>query len=392
VFAPLLEPARYKGAHGGRGSGKSHFFGEALVEKAMMQPGLRWVCIREIQKSLDQSVKRVVEDKIVKLRCSDYFEVQNNRILTPGGGVITFQGMQNHTADSIKSLEGYDGAWVEEAQSLSARSLRLLRPTLRKPGSELWFSWNPESAEAPVDQLLRGPAAVKNAIVVEANWRDNPWITPELIEEMEADRNRDPGEYEHIWEGAYLTRSDAVIFGKCTEIAAFEAPPGARFFIGVDWGFAKDPTVVIRCYIHGRRLYVDYEAFGVGVEFGELAQLFRSVPGTDIWPIKADGARPETISFMLGQGFNVSAAAKWAGSVEDGIAHLKGFEKVVIHERCVHLARESRLYSYKVDRLTEDVLPIIVDKHNHGWDALRYSLDGYITQGGAAGAWRRWQT
>ena len=143
AFLPLLQPSRYKGAHGGRGSGKSYFFAELLVERCLMQK-THAVCIREIQKSLNQSVKKLIEEKIEVLGVAKYFEVQESLIKGKNGSLIIFQGMQNHTADTIKSLQGYDIAWVEEAQSLSARSLELLRPTIRKEGSEIWFSWNPD--------------------------------------------------------------------------------------------------------------------------------------------------------------------------------------------------------------------------------------------------------
>jgi phage terminase large subunit len=152
---PLFQPARYKAAHGGRGSGKSHFFAEMLIEEHIMNPNRRTVCVREVQKSLAQSVKRLLEDKIEKLGVQSAFIVQETVIKSAhGSGMIIFQGMQNHTSDSIKSLEGYDCAWVEEAQSLSQRSLDLLRPTIRKEGSELWFTWNPSQDTDPVDQLL----------------------------------------------------------------------------------------------------------------------------------------------------------------------------------------------------------------------------------------------
>jgi phage terminase large subunit len=175
VFVPLLVPARYKGAHGGRGSGKSHFFAELLVEDCVANPGLRAACVREVQKSLKNSVKLLVEDKIKSLGLSG-FEVLEAEIKTPGGGVIIFQGMQNHTADSIKSLEGFDRCWVEEAQSLSQRSLEMLRPTFRKAGSEMWFSWNPNKPTDPVDALLRGDMPPADSVVVEANYSDNPWL------------------------------------------------------------------------------------------------------------------------------------------------------------------------------------------------------------------------
>lgn len=390
VFVPLLQPARYKGAHGGRGSGKSHFFGGGLIERSVCQRGLRAVCIREVQKSLDESVKRLLEDKISSMGVGSLFRVQESKIKTPGGGQIIFQGMQDHTAESIKSLEGYDIAWVEEAQSLSKRSLQLLRPTLRKPGSELWFSWNPESEEDPVDALLRGPNAPQDAIVVEANWRDNPWFTPELEEERSTDLARGDDDYDHVWEGAYVTISEARIFRKRVVVEEFGPPPqGTRIFYGADWGFSIDPTALIRSWILDEVLHVEYEAFGTHVEIDETAALFDTVPGSRDWPIKADSARPETISYMLRQGFNISAAEKWQGSVEDGIAHLKGFKQIKVHPRCVNIAREFRLYSYKVDKKTGDVLPIIVDKFNHGIDALRYSLDGYIQRRGGTGIWAK---
>lgn len=378
VFAPLLEPSRYKGAWGGRGSGKSHFFAEALVERAMLVPGTRAVCIREVQKSLEQSVKRLIEDKIEALGLGPRFRVMDKEIQTPGSGLIIFQGMQSHTADSIKSLEGYDIAWVEEAQSLSAHSLRLLRPTLRKDGSELWFSWNPESSDDPVDQLLRGPNRLGGA-VVKANWRDNPWFPDVLADERRVDLGRDKDEYDHVWEGGYVTISDAVIFRNRVVVKDFDTPDKARFFHGADWGFSQDPTVLIRCYVQDDTLYIDHEAFGHGVELDDTPALFDSIPTSRKWPIKADNARPETISHIKRKGFpQIGPADKWKGSVEDGISCLKSFRQIVVHERCVHIAKEFRLYSYKVDRVTGDILPIIVDKWNHGIDALRYALDGYI--------------
>ncbi len=169
VFAPLEQRGRYIGAHGGRGSAKSHYFAEKLVRRCVAMRGTHAVCIREVQKSLAQSAKRTIEGKIQTLGVGHLFDVQKAEIKTPGGGLIIFQGMQNHTADSIKSLEGYDVAWVEEAQTLSQTSLRLLRPTLRKPGSELWFSWNPKKPDDPVDDFLRGNGPRKT---------DEPWEAP----------------------------------------------------------------------------------------------------------------------------------------------------------------------------------------------------------------------
>ena len=207
VFEPLLYPARYKGAHGGRGSGKSHFFAGLMIEDSLAEKGLLSVCIREVQKTLKDSAKRLLEKKLSDFRLgeADGFKVYEDRIKTPGDGVVIFQGMQDHTAESIKSLEGFKRAWVEEGQSLSERSLTLLRPTIREKGSELWFSWNPRRKLDPVDAMLRGDVMPTGAVVVQANWKHNPWFPAELEQERLDCKAQKPGEYEHIWEGGYAT-------------------------------------------------------------------------------------------------------------------------------------------------------------------------------------------
>jgi phage terminase large subunit len=374
AFVPLLKPARYKGAHGGRGSGKSHFFAEMLIERAIMQK-TDAVCVREVQRSLNQSVKKLLESKIEQLGVGKLFEVQEAQIKTPRGGRIIFQGMQNHTADSIKSLEGYDIAWVEEAQSLSQRSLDLLRPTIRKPDSELWFSWNPNQDTDPVDALLRSDTPPPDAVVVEVNYEDNPWFPDVLKAEMEYDRRRDPDKFLHVWRGAYSRNSEARVFKNWT-VEEFERPAGTVYRLGADWGFSVDPSVLVRCSIEANRLYVDYEAYAVGCEIVNLPELFMQVPEAEKWPITADSARPETISHMQKNGFpRIRPAIKGAKSLEDGVEWLKSFD-VVVHPRCKHLIDEMTLYSYKTDPLTSEVLPLLEDKNNHVIDALRYACEG----------------
>jgi phage terminase large subunit len=202
VFVPLLAPARYKGAYGGRSSGKTHFFGGALIERCIMQP-TRWVCLREVQKDLKDSVRQVLLDKMEAHGVRQYFDVVQSEIRGPNGSLISFRGMNDYTADSIKSLEGYDGAWFAEAQRASKRSLQLLRPTIRKDGSELWFDWNPENAEDPVDRMFRGAVPLRNSIAVEAKWSDNPWLPSAMLEEMQTDYDTDAELAEHIWGGGY---------------------------------------------------------------------------------------------------------------------------------------------------------------------------------------------
>ena len=374
AFVPLLKPARYKGAHGGRGGGKSHFFGELWLEENIADK-VDFVCLRETLKSLEFSVKKLLEQKIETFNAGAYFDVQDRRILSKNGGVTIFEGMQNHTADSIKSLEGFDRAWFEEAQNASDKSLTMLRPTLRKPGSQLWFGWNPAQSTDPIDALLRGPNLPPDATVVQVNYMDNPWLPDELRAEMEYDKRRDPDKYRHVWLGEYKRNSEARVF-KNWVIEEFDSPPGSIFRLGADWGFSVDPSCLVRCYIDGNRLYVDHEAYMIGCEIVNLPDLFDRVPDSRKWFITADSARPETISYMRSHGYpKMNAAQKGAHSVDEGIQFLQSFD-IVVHPRCTHLIDELTLYSYKTDPLTGQVLPILEDKNNHLIDALRYACEG----------------
>jgi phage terminase large subunit len=244
VFEPLLEPARDKAAWGGRGSGKSQFFGGLACEDAVRFPGdhgvgLRMVCIREVQKSLAQSAKALIEKKLVEhgLGETQGFKVFRDQIELPGDGVIIFQGMQDHTAESIKSLEGYHRAWIEEAQTLSATSLKLLRPTIREEDSELWWSWNPRRKIDPVDMLFRQGNTPTGAVVVKANWSDNPWF-PKVLENERLDcLNNDPDQYDHIWEGGYVSVAEGAYYAKQLAKAKAEGRIGK---------VAADPTAAVR--------------------------------------------------------------------------------------------------------------------------------------------------
>jgi phage terminase large subunit len=352
------------------------------------------VCIREVQKSLAQSSKRTIEMKIQAFGLGSMFNILKTEIETPGGGLIIFQGMQNHTQESIKSLEGYEVAWVDEAQSLSQSSLDLLYPTIRKPGSELWFSWNPRKADDPVDVFFRKENIGEPGFAcIQANFNDNPWFSEtEMYRDMLRDRRRDADRYAHIWLGDYLRNSEAQVF-RNWKIDEFETPADARFYFGADWGFSVDPTVLVRCFIQGRTLFVDHEAYKVGCDIDHTPALFAGIdthnpprwtnprgfagiPGATHWPIKADSSNPQSISYLRGRGFqNITAAVKGPGSVEEGVEFLKGYD-IVVHPRCKHVIDELTLYSYEVDKQTGDVLPKLADKKNHTIDSLRYAVEG----------------
>lgn len=282
VFVPLLAPARYKGAYGGRGSGKSHFFAELLIERCIATK-TDAVCIREIQKSLKQSVKKLLESKIEALGVGDQFEVLETEIRGANGSLIIFQGMQDHTAESIKSLEDFDIAWVEEAQSLSQNSLTLLRPTLRKPGSELWFSWNPRHKHDAVDKLLRGPSPPSGAVVIPVNWSDNPWFPAELERERTDDERDRPEMYDHIWEGGYA---------KVTEGAYYAADLIRAKREGRIGRVAADPLMTVRAV---------WDIGGTGAKADACA----------IWIVQFIGREIRVLDYYEAQGQPLAAHVKW---------------------------------------------------------------------------------
>lgn len=381
-FLELWRPHRYKVYYGGRGSGKSWAIAEALIVMADMCK-LRILCCREIQKSIKDSSYQLLKDTAERLGIANRFVFLETEIRhKKTGSKFIFTGLLRNE-QTIKSKEGMDICWVEEAQTVSESSWETLIPTIRKDGSEIWLSFNPLNADDPTTiRFVENPPP--EAYVRKVNYDENPYFNDALRREMEWDRKNDYEKYLHIWEGYPRTFSDAQIFRGKYVVEPFEDDlykKAERLFFGADFGFAQDPSTLVRCFMLDRKLYIDYEAYGVGVEIDELPQLYRSVPEAEKWPIKGDCSRPETISYLRNRcGFNIAGAEKWQGSVEDGIAYLKSFEQIVIHPRCKHTADEFRLYSYKTDKLTNEVLPVLLDKNNHIIDAIRYSLDGYITQ------------
>lgn len=368
------KPVRYRAAHGGRGSAKSHSFAQSLVLKAAQEP-LRIGCFREIQKSIRDSVKRLLDDKIKASGLESAFVSTDTEIRGHNGSLFIFGGLRTNP-DAVKSTEGIDIAAVFEANRVSQRSWDLLIPTVRKPGSEIWAEWNPENATDPVDAMFRGPdGAPPGSIVRQVNWTDNPFFPEVLKQELEWDRKRDPDKYAHIWMGDYLRNSETRVFRNWV-VEEFERPAGTVYRLGADWGFSIDPSVLVRCSIEANRLYVDFEAWQIGCEIVNLPELFMQVPEAEKWPITADSARPETISHMQKNGFpRIRSAIKGAKSLEDGVEWLKSFD-IVVHPRCKHLIDELTLYSYKTDPLTNEILPVLEDKNNHVIDALRYACEG----------------
>jgi len=376
-FMPLLQPARYKGAHGGRGGGKSHFFADQIVEKASWFP-VRVVCLREFQRSLAHSMKALLELKIRTQGVSDRFEVQKTQIRGASGSLIIFEGMQSHTADSIKSLEDFDIACFMEAHRASAYSMEILRPTIRKPGSEIWFDWNRSKESDPVEQLFYGDSPHPDAQVVEVNWRDNPWLPDVLLREMRYDRSRGTDRFSHVWEGKFQRHSEARVFRnwRIVEFTEDDLAGASGPYFGGDWGFASDPNVLVRIWVNEAKhtIYIDYEAYELGCKIRDTPAMYDRVPGSRHHKIIADSARPETIDYMRDHKFNIVGAKKGKGSVMEGVDFIQSYD-IQVHPRCSHTIRELENYSYKVDKLTNEVSLVLADDHNHVIDSVRYALE-----------------
>jgi phage terminase large subunit len=415
-FFALLHPdhpIRYRMAGGGRGSGKSRAIATAIILECV-SGSRRVLCAREFQRSLRESATHLLADTIRGLKlegCFDIHESEINSLINRSE--IIFGGL-GVNAQSLLSLENVDRVWIEQGESISARSLELLVPTIRAPGSEIWISYNPDAADAPVMQLAE--AKRPDVRHCHTTYLDNPWWRQTSLENERVQLLRvDPDAHSHIYLGTTRIHSKAQVFAGKYSIEEFEpviAPYGVPRpansprawvgpYLGADWGFAVDPVVLVMCWVKllgdvtypvyeegvqhfgnpwrhtgPRELYVEYESSGVGVDLNNTPQLFDLVPGARDHTIRADSARPESISYMQKHGYRkMIAARKWRNCVEDGVAYMRGFERIVLHPRCTRAAEEFRLYSFKTDRLTGDVLPDLQDKHNHVIDALRYALD-----------------
>ena len=378
-FKDLFEPNRYKVFYGGRGAGKSWSFAFALLIIGAKQK-IRILCTREIQGSIRQSVHQLLSTCIDELDLGKFYRITRDTITGANGTEFIFHGLR-HDPMQIKSLEGIDICWVEEAQKITHESWDILIPTIRKRGSEIWISFNPNLDSDPTYQkFVVNPR--DGILLKKVNYYDNPFFTKELQDEVDYLKEIDHEEYLHIWEGECKTFSSSQIFRQKYKISAFETPVNATFYLGLDWGFSQDPTVIVRCFIVGDELYIDQEAGGTQVELDHTYKLIDAIPDAKRYIIRADSARPESISFVKRQGYHIESVHKWAGSIEDGVEFIRSFRQINIHERCIEVASEFMKYSYKVDKLTGDILPQIVDSDNHYIDALRYALQPMIKRKG----------
>jgi phage terminase large subunit len=305
-----------------------------------------------------------------------YFSTKTATIECINGSAFIFKGLA-HNIESVKSTEGIDICWVEEADKVSQNSWDILIPTIRKKDSKIIATFNPTFDDDPAYSMfvLNQPP---EAIVQKVNYNDNPHFPDVLRKEMEHMKATDYEKYLHVWEGDLRTISDAQIFKGKYVVQDFSSEGVEGFYHGMDFGFANDPSVVVRMFIKDRDLYIDREAYGYHIEFPDLANLILKVVPSKFYKIKADCSRPETISFIKNMGFNIEGAKKYAGSVLDGIEFIRSFNKVIIHPSCKHSIEEFKRYSFKIDKRTNEILPIPIDDFNHAIDACRYGLDNLI--------------
>lgn len=374
LFAMPRGSVRYRGAWGGRGSAKSMSFAKMAAVFGYREP-LRILCGRELQVSVKNSFHAELKNAIASEPwLADWYDVGENYLRGPNGTEFIFAGFR-HNMSSIKSMAQIDICIVEEAEDVPEASWLELEPTIRAARSEIWPIWNPKREGSPVDTRFIKQCP-PGASIIQMNWRDNPKF-PKVLNDLRLrqQQNLDDGTYRHIWEGAYLKRSKAQILADKLSVREFAPlPHWSGPYYGLDFGFAQDPTAAVRFWVGDDRLWIEHESGGVGLDIDKTApHLMEDIPGIAQHIVRADCARPESISYLSRHGMpRIIAAPKWAGSVEDGIAWLRSFAEIVVHERCTRTADECRLYSYKTDRLTGDVLPVIVDDNNHFIDAIRY--------------------
>lgn len=342
------------------------------------------LCGREYLNSLEDSVMEEIKAAIeAHPFLTPWFRVGSKFVETVCGRVkFAFTGLRQNI-NSVKGKSRIILALLDEAEDISQYSYDKLDPTIREEGSELWAIWNPEKKGSATDKMFRQHPP-ERSIIVNVNWRDNPWFSSTANEKrLHAQRVWDPARYNWIYEGHYRENSDAQIFANRFRVAEFT--PGPDWdgpYYGLDFGFSKDPTAAVKLWINDNRLFYEYSAGKVGLDLDETAPyLMKRIPGIERGVVRADSSRPESISFLKRHGLpKIVGAVKGKGSVEDGIAHMKSYREIVIHPRCGPVIEEHKLYSFKVDRQSEEVTDIIIDEHNHYIDAGRYALEPVMRQ------------
>ena len=378
LFGPGRGQFRYRVAYGGRGSGKSFSFALMAAIWGYVEP-LRILCTRELQISIKESMHAEIKNAIQSTPwLADHYEVGADFIRGRNGTQFMFRGLR-HNISAIKSMAQIDLCIVEEAEDIPHTSWRDLIPTVRAPGSEFWVVFNPKRRDSWVaEQFITGTPPPR-ASIVRLNFDGNPYFPRELDEQRRHDQETlDPALYRHVWEGEFYEQSDAQVFAGKWRFGEFEPEPTWDGpYYGLDFGFSQDPTAGTKSWVNDGRLYIEHELYEKRLELDSTSEVLKSsLPGVERYAIRADNARPESISYLKRHGIpRIEPCRKGKGSVADGVEFIRSFREVIIHPRCKNTADEFSLYSYKLDRLSGDVLPTIIDAHNHAIDSLRYALE-----------------
>ena len=370
----FVEGIRHKALHGGRGSAKSWSVGTYLPIKAS-QKRKRIVCARQFQNSIRDSSKELIEKRIRALGMANQFTITDRYIVHDGTqSQFIFVGLERNV-ESIRSLEGADIVWIEEARTISAKSMEILLPTVRAAGSELIWTWNPVNATDPVDAYFRKGKPPPRSIVTQVSFRDNPFFeATEMPNEMQVLKDGNFARYKHVWEGEYDVSYETKVFTN-VRVGRPDVPPNTAPYYGMDFGFGSDPSFVVKVFVlyAQKQLYIAAESSG-RVTMDQLPHLVRSVTREDGNLVKCDSSQPGTIEFLQSRGINAQPAKKGPGSVKSGILWLQGFE-IIIDPNCEKMQEEAHLYSWMTDKLTNQALSTPVDAYNHGWDATRYAME-----------------
>lgn len=378
---------RFKVPYGGRNGMKSWAIARALLIIAAREKK-RVLCTREFQNSIKQSVHKLLKDQIPLLGLSDRYRVTDQAIIGSNGSEFIFAGLR-HNLDSIKSIEGIDIAWVEEAQTISQQSMDVLHPTVRKEGSEIWYSFNPRLATDPVFKFFVGdddaPTPPENACVRMVSYADNPWLSQVIKEEIAALFKSDPDKAAWVYGGRTVQITDAQVLRGRWHVEEFTPKPGwSGPHYGLDFGFAVSPTAAVELYIDGDTLYVHNEVSGTNIDTVDLPSRLKEIPLLVQNVCRADCSRPETISHLRRHGYpRVIGCFKGKNSIEGGLEHLRSYKRIVIHPRCELAIEQALLYSFKRDPQTDEVKKPAVpeDKNDDIWDAVRYALEPIILRG-----------
>jgi phage terminase large subunit len=373
----LLPGYRYRVLYGGRGGGRSWTVARTLLSKGATQR-LRILCTRELQVSIRDSVHQLLRDQITLMGLPG-FSVTEREIRHVNGTLFIFLGLR-YNVEQVKSLEGVDICWVEEAERVPKASWEVLIPTVRKAGSEIWVTFNPDLETDDTYQrfVLHPPPG---AWVKRVSWKDNKWLPQELRKERNYLAKTDPDAEAHVWGGECRISSKAqVLHGKWVEEAVEPEESWSGPYYGMDFGFAEDPFALVKCYVANDELHIQDEVYRVGLGLDATARTCQeAIPSCEQYVIRADSARPDSIDYLKRHGLGrIVGATKGPGSVEDGIAHLRSYRRIVVHPRCRNWIAEARSYSYKVDERSGDIMPEIVDKSNDLLDATRYALEPLI--------------